>query len=398
MLAHKQIMTELNSTTDNPLIDVAGNAIHHGGNFQAASVTSAMEKSRLSLQMIGKLLFAQCTELINPMLNNGLSPNLSADEPSLSFTCKGIDTSMAAYMSELAFLANPVSNHVQSAEMHNQAINSLALISARYTLQSAEIVGIMASAHIYVLCQALDLRSMLANFFMELRTELADLTRQIWSQSLEHSELAELELLLWEHIRAVWSSNATLDSEDRAKHAADSALSVVTDFLISSKRQRTQAEQSLSKGLSLWKSMASSSILKVYTTCRSRFFDKQDTIRYLGKGSRVVYHFVRETLGVPFNQGLTEHPRPDSMSIGGRSKKNIGSWISTIHESISRGTMYEAIMAVQEEERQGEPLCAPAIEVPEIGSTLERRVSQPMEPAIQSIRTEKELPMMAVAA
>ena len=124
-LAHRQITTELNSTTDNPLVDVIGETTHHGGNFQAVSITSAIEKIRLSLQMIGKLLFAQCSELINPMLNNGLPPNLAADEPSLSYTMKGVDIGMASYMSELAFLANPVSSHVQSAEMHNQALNSL---------------------------------------------------------------------------------------------------------------------------------------------------------------------------------------------------------------------------------------------------------------------------------
>ena len=112
-LAHEQVTVELNSTTDNPLFDVAKQKTHHGGNFQAASITSAMEKARLSLQMIGKMLFAQSSEIINPMLNNGLPPNLAADEPSLSFTMKGVDIGMASYMSELAFLANPVSSHVQ---------------------------------------------------------------------------------------------------------------------------------------------------------------------------------------------------------------------------------------------------------------------------------------------
>lgn len=113
LLAHEQVTVELNSTTDNPLFDVPNQRTHHGGNFQAASITSAMEKARLSLQMIGKMLFAQSSELINPMLNNGLPPNLAADEPSLSFTMKGVDIGMASYMSELAFLANPVSSHVQ---------------------------------------------------------------------------------------------------------------------------------------------------------------------------------------------------------------------------------------------------------------------------------------------
>jgi len=111
---------------------VAGHCIHHGGNFQAASITSAMEKTMTALQNLGRLLFAQSSELINNLLNKGLPPNLSADDPSLSFTFKGFDVNMAAYMSELAYLAHPVSTHGQIAEMGNQSVNSLALLTARY--------------------------------------------------------------------------------------------------------------------------------------------------------------------------------------------------------------------------------------------------------------------------
>ena len=69
-LAHEQLSIELNSTTDNPLIDSVGQRIYHGGNFQAMAITSAMEKTRRTLQVIGRMLFVQCTELINPVLNN----------------------------------------------------------------------------------------------------------------------------------------------------------------------------------------------------------------------------------------------------------------------------------------------------------------------------------------
>jgi len=132
-LARQQLETELNATTDNPIFDVAERKVLHGGNFQAVAVTSSTEKTRLAVQMIGKMIFAQSSELLDNHKNNGLPPNLAVDEPSLSFTMKGVDINMAAYMSELAHLANPVSSHVQSAEMHNQAINSLALVSTRYT-------------------------------------------------------------------------------------------------------------------------------------------------------------------------------------------------------------------------------------------------------------------------
>ena len=72
LLAHKQVTIECNSTTDNPLIDTASGRVLSGGNFQAMAITSAMEKTRASVQVIGRMLFAQCTELINPALSNGL--------------------------------------------------------------------------------------------------------------------------------------------------------------------------------------------------------------------------------------------------------------------------------------------------------------------------------------
>lgn len=159
MLAHEQITTECNSVTDNPLVDVAGDQVLHGGNFQARAVTSAVEKLRQGLQGLGRLLFAQCTEMINPATSRGLPPNLAADAAADSYLFKGLDVVVAALASELGFLANPVGTHVQTAEMGNQSLNSLALVSARYTLEAADVLAQLASAHIICVCQALDLRA-----------------------------------------------------------------------------------------------------------------------------------------------------------------------------------------------------------------------------------------------
>ena len=357
LLAHKQVTTELNSTTDNPLIDVSGNHIHHGGNFQATSITSAMEKTRLSLQMIGKLMFAQCSELINPTLSNGLPPNLSADEPSLSFTCKGIDTSMASYMSELAFLANPVSSHVQSAEMHNQAVNSLALISARYTLQAAEIVTLMASAYIYVLCQALDLRAMLLKYSRLLQPQLETLTTSIWGPSVPSTtDMDELNRRLWHHISHSWSEFSHLDTGHRAAHVAASSLSVISAFFVTSPRASTDDSKFLST-LATWNTAAEKLLLDTYTSVRTDFFSQPDTASSLGRGARCIYLHVREELGVPFNRGLVELPRSHGCStesgsgrtLDGRPKKNIGSWISDIHGSLVRGDLFRAVVGLRGE-------------------------------------------------
>ena len=158
-LAYDQLTVELNSVTDNPLVDSKTGRVFHGGNFQARAVTSAAEKLRQGLQSIGRMLFTQCTEMINPATSWGLPPNLCSDDPNDSFLFKGLDVVVAGLTSELGFLANTVGSHVQTAEMGNQALNSLALVSARYTLEAADVLSQIASAHLLALCQALDLRT-----------------------------------------------------------------------------------------------------------------------------------------------------------------------------------------------------------------------------------------------
>ncbi|KAI9762518.1 MAG: hypothetical protein M4579_000321 [Chaenotheca gracillima] len=211
-LAHKQLQVELNSTTDNPLIDPSGCHVHHGGNFQAAVVTSSTEKTRSALQMLGKMLFAQCTELLDVTRNNGLPPNLAPDDPSLSYLMKGVDINMASYMAELAFLSNPVSSHVQSAEMGNQAINSMALVSARYTHMAVDMVSLMCSAYLYCLCHALDLRAMQAQFEEKLLGTIEALTIQHLDMLLPSQGERRLAALMWSASVAAFAALGLLSS------------------------------------------------------------------------------------------------------------------------------------------------------------------------------------------
>ena len=143
-LHHATLPTHWIST---PVVDTAGRRTIHGGIFQVLTVTSAMGKTCRSLQIVGRILFVQCTELINPSLNNGLPSELDADEPSQSFFMKGVDISIAALQAELGFLANPVASHVQTAEMGNQSVSSLALLSARYTHTALDALSQLAAAY-----------------------------------------------------------------------------------------------------------------------------------------------------------------------------------------------------------------------------------------------------------
>jgi phenylalanine ammonia-lyase len=340
-LARQQIEIELNSTTDNPLIDVANNQIHHGGNFQASSTTSSTEKTRLALEKIGRLLFAQSTELLDARLNYNLPPNLAADEPSLSYTMKGVDINMAAYMSELSYVANPVSTHVLSAEMSNQAVNSLALISARATQTAVDIVSLMSSAYLYSLCQALDLRAMNERFLAMLETEIQIHTSAMLGRLISDKLLMSLHASIWSAILNSLAETTSKDSSVRFIIVAQSAQYLLVEALGNHTVLGTKEKHEKTEYISLvtsWTQETSIIVKKIFLANRESYLAKPDASEYLGSAAKRLYKFIRNELKVPMNRGLIDHPTFQGSngpsSSNKRARLNTGSYISQIYQAL----------------------------------------------------------------
>ncbi|KAJ7251515.1 phenylalanine ammonia-lyase [Mycena haematopus] len=314
------VTQECNSTTDNPLIDGETGEIHHGGNFQAMSINNAMEKTRLALHHIGKLLFAQATELLNPTMNRGLPPSLAASDPSLNYFGKGVDIATAAYVSELGYLANPVSTHVQSAEMHNQAVNSLALISARATINSLDVLTMLTSSYLY--CSAkvpLDLRAMYEEFSMG----LCNIVREELGASFG-AALADAKIVCY------LERTSTMDAADQMREVASSSSTILLNFfdgpdLASAQRPAFGAILGFQANVALR---------------GAAFLNKLRGDLYLGR-TKPVYEFIRLTLGIKMHGVENYNSFANELGV---DDVTIGQNISIIYEAIRDGHMQNILV------------------------------------------------------
>ena len=406
VLATAQVTIESNSVTDNPLIDAGCTPggqprVLHGGNFQAKTITSAMEKIRQALQSVGQMLFAQCTEILNPKLNYGLPPSLAVDEPSKSYLLKPIDIMVASLQSELGFLANPAGTHVQAAEMGNQQLNSLGLISARYTHTALDVLAQMAAAHLFVLCQALDLRALNRKFLEAFKPRFEQHTSQTMSRaeapksvakeepdtscfcqrdagttskilgsstipvvtSQDYSpelftEDAELPLnghtgglyqALWNEFEKQLDQTSTLDSSQRFGTIFRSLQPIVIDH----------TANNLTAGMvQQWTMTCADCAREVFLSTRDAYFQNADAKPYLGKASRRMYQYIRDTLGIPFLHTalLLGQSKADNISeinkdivVNGEGSHEstaftTGDLLTRIYESIMSGDLYAPVM------------------------------------------------------
>lgn len=177
-----QIAVEINSATDNPLIDAHNHQDFHGGNFLGQYIGVAMDHLRYYLGLMAKHLDAQIAILVAPEYNNGLPASLIGNpNRKVNMGLKGLQINGNSIMPVLTFLGNSLVDRFPThAEQFNQNINSLGFGSANLTRQSIAAFQQYIAGALMFGVQAVDLRTYLAAGHYDARRYLSPATLPLY--------------------------------------------------------------------------------------------------------------------------------------------------------------------------------------------------------------------------
>lgn len=159
----KNLEHEINSVTDNPVIDYEGQ-LEMGGNFYGGYLCQSMDYTKINLAHIADLLDRQVMMLIDNKSNRGL-PNNLVNEAALTPAArnihhglKGVHQAVSAITSEVIQKSIPSGIFSRSSESHNQDKVSLGMSAATSCADMLKGVYKISAMQLVCLAQAIDLK------------------------------------------------------------------------------------------------------------------------------------------------------------------------------------------------------------------------------------------------
>jgi phenylalanine ammonia-lyase len=183
----EHVEAEINSATDNPLIDIATGNTYHGGNFLGQYIGVGMDQLRYHIGLLAKHLDAQIALAVTPAFSNGLPAMLVGNtERTINGGLQGLQICGNCIMPQLQFYGNPLTPHYPThAEGFNQNVNSQGFGSANLARRSIDLFQQYLAISLLFGVQATELRTRISLGHYDAREALSAATLPLYSAVYE---------------------------------------------------------------------------------------------------------------------------------------------------------------------------------------------------------------------
>jgi histidine ammonia-lyase len=150
------LINEINSASDNPIVDFEKHNVFHGGNFHGDYVALEMDKLKIAIVKLSMLCERQINFLLNDKINGKLPPFVNMGRLGLNFGMQGVQFTATSTTAENQTLANPMYIHSISNNNDNQDIVSMGTNAALLTKKVVENTFEVLAIEWMTILQAID--------------------------------------------------------------------------------------------------------------------------------------------------------------------------------------------------------------------------------------------------
>ena len=131
--AEEVLLDEVNSTNDNPVVDLENKHVYHGGNFHGDYVALEMDKMKIAITKLSMLCERQLNYLVNEKLNDIFPPFMNLGKLGYNFGVQGMQFTATSTTAENQTLSFPMYVHSIPNNNDNQDIVSMGTNAALMT-------------------------------------------------------------------------------------------------------------------------------------------------------------------------------------------------------------------------------------------------------------------------
>ncbi len=175
--AEMVLINELNSASDNPIVDRESKNVYHGGNFHGDYVAFEMDKLKISITKLTMLAERQMNFLFHDRINNILPPFVNLGIKGLNYGLQAAQFTATSTTAECQTLSNPMYIHSIPNNNDNQDIVSMGTNAAQITKTIIENSFQVMSIHYMAILQAID--------YLKIQDQLSERSKKVYYEIRE---------------------------------------------------------------------------------------------------------------------------------------------------------------------------------------------------------------------